>query len=114
MTATKTEYIYNGRDNRIDLLLKNDLNDGNGFVPANLSGVTKIDMDFDGTTVSSTDKAAGVITWDQPSYATGEIRCVLGASSIPAAEYPAVPIYVYDAGNPNGIRWEAVPIVVFD
>ena len=44
MTTTRLEYVYNLRDNRIDLRLKADLNDGNGWQYSDLSGVTQIDL----------------------------------------------------------------------
>ena len=69
-----------------------------------LSAATKITASIDGTLISSTDKAAGLITWDQSGYDTGEIRLDLGAQSLSAGQHRMV-IVVYDDDNTNGIVW---------
>ena len=83
----RTEIVYKGHDNTINLILKSD------GVAQDLSGVTKITATFGTTLVSSEDKAAGTITWDQAGYATGEIRIAAGAM------FPA-----HAGMNRNGIR----------
>jgi len=101
------EYIYLGHDNTIDRILKAD------DIPQDLSSVTKITMTFGDTTLESTDKASGIITWDQGGYDTGEIRMDLGAQTIDAGNYRA-PIVVYDATNTDGIVWDTINVVVVD
>lgn len=102
-----TEIVYRDHDNTIDLVLKSD------GIAQNLSGVTKITATFDDTLVSSTDKAAGLITWDQAGYDTGEIRIAIGGELITAKTYN-VPIIVYDAANANGVVWGYIVIEVKD
>ena len=92
------EIVYLGHDNTLDLCLKAD------GAAQDLSAATKITASIDGTLISSTDKAAGVITWDQSGYDTGEIRLDLGEQSLNAGQHRMV-IVVYDAGNTNGVVW---------
>ena len=102
-----TEVVYKGHDNTIDLVLKSD------NTAQDLSGVTKITASFTDILVSSTDKAAGLITWDQAGYDTGEIRIAIGGETITADTYN-VPIIVYDAANANGVIWGYIVIEVKD
>jgi hypothetical protein len=94
----KTETVFLGRDNSVDLLLKAD------GVAADLSSVTKITASFKGTLISSENSTAGVIRWGGAGFDTGEIQLHLGGQSIPVGKY-SVPIVVYDAANANGIQW---------
>lgn len=102
-----TEIVYKGHDNTIDLVLKSD------GTAQDLSGVTKITATFGDILVTSTDKAAGLITWDQAGYDTGEIRIAIGGESITASRYN-VPIIIYDAVNTDGIVWGYVIIRIID
>lgn len=102
-----TEVVYKDHDNTIDLILKSD------GIAQDLSGVTKITATFGDTLVSSTDKAAGLMTWDQAGYDTGEIRIAIGGESITAETYN-VPIIIYDAANANGVVWGYIVIEVKD
>ena len=110
----RPEYIYLGHNNRVDLLLKADNQDGLGSVAINLENVTQVTLSFDNLLISSTDKATGLITWDQPTYAKGEIRIAIGGEAIPAGAY-LVPVVVYDASATDGIVWEEeVRFIVVD
>jgi hypothetical protein len=102
----KTEIVYLGRDNTIDLLLKAD------DVAVDLSSVTKITASFGSVLVSSTDSAAGAIKWSGAGFDTGEIRIDVGAETIPVKTKYSVPIVVYDAVNTNGVHWGEVPVQV--
>ena len=93
-----TEFIWLGHDNTIDLLLKAD------GVATDLASVTKITITLGSKLITSTDAAAGLITWDQAGYDTGEIRMGLGGQTITAGSYSA-PLIVYDAANTTGIMW---------
>jgi len=93
-----SEIVYLTHDNTIDLLLKAD------GVVQDLSGVTKITATFGATTITSTDKAAGAIKWDQAGYDTGEIRLDLGDETIPATAYQ-VYIVIYDSAHTDGVVW---------
>lgn len=101
----ESEVLYLGHDNTIDLLLKAD------GVAVDLSSVNQITASFNSKLISSTDAAAGLITWAQDGYDTGEIRIAVGGQAIPAGKYN-VPIIVYDAANTNGIHWGYVPFEV--
>jgi hypothetical protein len=107
-----TEIVWLGHDNTIDLLLKAE--DANGDqVAQDLSSVNKITASFGSKLISSTEKAAGLITWDQAGYDIGEIRIDVGGETIAAAGYD-VPIITYDADNPDGIVWGEVSMLVKD
>ena len=100
-----SEIVFLAHDNTIDLLLKAD------GTAQDLSAVTKITATFGSTTITSTDKAAGAIKWDQSGYDTGEIRLDLGGESITAGSYYTA-IVVYDATNTNGVVWGYVTVEV--
>ena len=100
-----TEILFLGHDNTIDLVLKAD------GAAVDLAAVTAITATFNGTTVESTDKAAGAITWDQGGYDTGEIRMALGGETITPGTYD-VAINVKDPSNTEGIAWGYVRIEV--
>ena len=101
------EYILLGRDNTIDLLLLKEGPDDSSPVAVDLENATKITASFGDDLVSSVDKAAGVITWDQVGYDVGEIRLALGEEVLTAGTYQ-VPIIVYDAVNDDGIQWKRI------
>lgn len=100
-----TEIVYLGHDNTIDFQLVAD------DEAQDLSAVTKITATFGTKRISSTDKAAGVITWDQAGYDTGEIRLALGGESIPAGGYEMY-IVVYDPSNTDGVVWGPANVLV--
>lgn len=100
------EYIYLGTDNRIDLLLKSD------DVAQDLSGVTRITLDFNGTVVDSAI-SSGAFSW--PTATTGELQLTLGDESIPIGRYTrsiAVIVTLYDAVNTDGIVWDTFDAIV--
>ncbi len=101
-----TEIVYLSHDNINRLILRES------GVGQDLSAVTKITATFRDILISSTDKAVGVITWDQVGYVDGEIRLDLGGQAIPSGTYDDVYIVVYDAVNTNGIVWESFPAEV--
>lgn len=103
------EYVYKGHNNTIDKILKAD------GTAQDLIGVTQVTItigDFD--TLSSVDKAAGVITWDQDGYDTGEIRIDLGAVAAltGSTEVLKAVVVVYDPSNTDGIRWGSFKIKI--
>jgi hypothetical protein len=106
------EYVYLGRDNTVDLVLKkkHPVDDAT-WVAVELTAATKITATFGADLVESTDKAAGPITWDQVGYDTGEIRLALGAEALTPGAYE-VPIIVYDAVFTAGVQWKKVDITV--
>lgn len=106
------EYIHLGHDNTVDLLLKADNQDGAGAVAVDLTDVIKITLSFGAVLIESTDKAAGLITWDQTGYAVGEIRIAVGGESLPVGSM-VVPLIVYDASTLNGVVWDReLPFIV--
>jgi len=80
-----------------------------------LTAVTKIMATFDEAAskreITSTDAAAGDITWAQSGYQTGEIRLHFGRLTprIEDGRYE-VPIHIYAATFPNGIEMGTVDI----
>ena len=96
-----SEIVYLGHNNTIDLLLKAD------GVAQDLSNVTKITATLSTKTITSTDKANGIITWDQAEYDTGEIRLDFGNEDIVVSTYQMY-IIVYDAANTDGVVWGTV------
>jgi hypothetical protein len=103
--ALNTEIVYLGHNNSVDLLLKAD------GTAVDLTSVNKITASFNSKLISSTDAAAGLITWAQDGYDTGEIRIAVGGESIPAGKY-SVPLIVYDPSNAAGVHWGYVPAEV--
>ncbi len=101
----KTEIVYLGHDNRIDLILKAD------GVAVNLGSVTTMTISFGRKLIESINGSTDPILWAKAGYATGEVRLVLGAQEISPGTYYA-PLIVYDAGNPNGIVWGIIPISI--
>jgi len=114
------EVVYVTRDNRVDLRLKADYNDGNGMDYVDLAAATRMDIIVGSITVTSTNTANDVIRWAQVGYATGEVRMWLGQYTylvgttptyLPTGRYDA-PLIVYDPTNTHGIVWGHVPIHV--
>jgi len=79
--------------------------------PVDLSSVTKITASFGTKLISSTDKAAGLITWDQAGYEVGEIRIDAGGQTI-TPEGHDVPIITYDPDNEDGVVWGEMAVLV--
>jgi len=104
-----TERIYYGHDNTIDRILKSD------GVAVDLNLVTKIGITIGGVTFESSDKAAGVITWDQVGYDTGEIRIDIGneLTLLPlVGDIYDCEITVFDASHTKGIAWDTIRVEV--
>lgn len=95
------EIVYLGADNVIDLVLLEDC------IAVDLSGVTKMTLDFDGTKIDS-GTSPEAFDW---SAGDGKLSLALGAESIVTAIYDAE-LVVYDAENTNGIVWGSFKVVV--
>jgi hypothetical protein len=104
--STILEYVYLGRDNSIDILLKAD------GVAVDLSSVTQIDLIVGDVTISSTNQGVDLIRWAQVGYDTGEVRLALGDSSITASGKQRAYLIVYDPTNTAGINWGAIDLYV--
>ncbi len=103
----RPEIVYLGRDNSIDLEL---LSNGD---PADLSSITRMDLQVGEITISSDDPSSGPIRWAQPGYATGEVRLSLGDSALtPMASVQTGTLVVFDAANPDGIVWGEIRLLV--
>lgn len=114
MAILVTEIAYIGRDNRIDLILLADKNDGNGMQPQALDAVTKMDLLVLDVTVTSDNQEGDPIRWAQAGWDTGEVRLLLGLID-PDTISPCrcdAPLIVYDPSNPNGLVWEHVPLLL--
>ena len=95
--ANLLEYVYNGKDNTIDVLLKE------GGDAVDLSAVTRMVLkDLGGEWTIDYDTAPSAFDWD--TGVTGKVIIALGDQSITAGKY-WVRLIVYDAVNTNGIVW---------
>lgn len=95
------EIVYLGADNIIDLVLLED------SIAVDLSGVTKMILNFEGTAINS-DTSPDAFDW---SEGDGKLALALGAENIATALYDAK-LTVYDAENTNGIVWGTFKVVV--
>lgn len=99
------EIVYDGRDNTIDLLLKND------GTAQDLSSVTKIVLKVGSVTITDEDDDAWPIKWAGLGT-TGKIQMKLGDQGLTVGNtYPAT-LITYDAINTNGIVWGSFDITV--
>jgi len=95
--ADVLEYVYNSRNNTIDLLLKAD------GAAVDLSSVTRMvveDVAGDWSVDESTTPAA----FARSLTVTGKVVISLGAQSLTAGKY-ACRLIVYDPANTSGIVW---------
>jgi len=95
------ETVYLDRDNVIDLQLLVDNE------PVDLSGVTRMDLVFDETVISS-DDYPDVFDW---TIGNGVVRIKLYGMNIEQRYYDAQ-LIVYDDSTPHGIVWGIIPILV--
>jgi hypothetical protein len=103
----KTETVYLGHDNSIDLILQAD------GVAVDLAGVTAMKLTMRDVLISSTNQAADPIRWAQAGYDTGEIRLFLGDEVIEPGTYKTSAwLTVYDPTNPDGVVWGNIPLTV--
>lgn len=99
------ETVYNGYDNSIDLILKED-----GAAYTGLSAVTRmkcVDKDGDWTIDSAVDATA--FDWATEEE-TGKVLLKFGLQSIAAGSYIGK-LIVYDADHTNGIFWDYIGLV---
>jgi len=99
------EYVYLGRNNTVILQLKT------GGLAQDLSAVTRMTLDFDGTIVDS-DVSGGAFDW---SLGDGKVELALKDESITPGTYggdDSVDLIVYDPSNTAGIVWGKVPMIV--
>ena len=101
----KTEIVYLGHDNSIDIILKAD------GVAVPLDDVTDMSLTFGTTLIESDNGAADPLRWDKEGYDVGEVRIFLGDQTITPGSYKA-PLVVYDPTNPEGVVWGLIPITV--
>jgi len=99
-----TEYVYNGHDNLIDLLLKSD------DVAVDLSSMTKINLKVGSKTITNSTGTAWPIKWLNLGV-TGKVSMKLGDQSITVGKYIAE-LEVFDVNNPNGIHWGNFRLIV--
>ncbi len=101
-----TEIIWDGHDNSIDLILKQ-----NGSA-VDIAGTTRITASFGKRRIESNTPTANLIRWSGSGYVTGEVRLYLGTTSVIPGLYD-VPIITYqDMGSSNGIVWGPIKIRV--
>lgn len=102
----RTEIVYLGHDNSIDLILKAD------DAAVDLASVTDMSLTLGTTLIESDNGDSDPIRWAKVGYDTGEIRLFLGGETITAGNYQA-PLVVYDPTNVDGVVWGLIPIVVY-
>ena len=98
-----TEIVYEGHDNKINLLLRAD------GEAVDLSSVTKMELKLDDTTISSQDYPSA-FDWNSSST-TGEVILDLGDVGLEEGHYVAW-LVVYDSTNTDGIVWDKFHLVV--
>ena len=98
-----TEIVYEGHDNKINLLLKAD------GEAVDLSSVTKMELKLDDITISSQDYPSA-FDWNSSST-TGEVILDLGDVGLEEGHYVAW-LIVYDPTNTDGIVWDKFHLVV--
>jgi hypothetical protein len=109
------ESIYNGRDNRITLVLYNDES-----VLTDLSGLTRVTVKLDDTTTIDSDVVGATVIWwtDSITYrgtSTDVLRFKLGGQSITAGEYSSAEVVVYDSTLTNGAQLQSpLKLTVYD
>ena len=106
--------VYNGRDNRITLILF-----GNGEVITDLGAVSRVVMEIGGQTIDSDVVGQTVIWWFESVQYRGEqtnvLRFKLGEQGIPSGVYDDVKIAIYNPVYANGLMVEnSVKITVYD
>lgn len=107
MAMLELERVWIGRDNTVDLILKQ-----NGTA-VDLGGVNRMDLVLGAVTISSTSASTGIITWAQAGYATGEARIAVGhATAVNAGRFEGT-LIVYDFASTMGIVWgDEVPLQI--
>ena len=110
--SPRLEYIYNGHDNTIDLILSSTVDGVTS--PADLSGVTRMKLTFDGTTIDTNDQGVSTgagknFDWTQGD---GKLCLKLGSLDIPPGRYRKVELDVYDPANQDSILWGKLDIIV--
>ena len=103
----KKEVVYLNRDNEISLILKQ--NDS----AVDLSGVTDMTLVVGDYLIASSNASSQLIRWNDPTYATGEVRMTLGKSSILKEGYYEATLTLFDISATAGLVWDSnVPIWV--
>lgn len=104
----KTLTVYSGRDNTIDLLLKED------GVAINATAISRVVLEGVGDSVLDSDELGlgdgGVF---DTSLGGGKLRLRLGELNLLPSRYRDVGLIVYSIDNPHGIRWDTLSIEVF-
>ena len=110
----KTETVYIGHTNSIDVVLKAQSATSTVSSAVSLSSSTRMTITFNGKMYDSTNSTAQVITWNKAGYATGEVRLHLGsASGLSTGLYDAVLVVNTSDSTVDGYVWgDPIPIRV--
>ena len=104
------ETVYNEHDNRISLLLKASTINDPVLRVKTLENVTRMAISNKNRTIDSQEDAT---PWDWTTLqASGIVTIKLGLEKLQADKETPWTLYVYDATNPNGIRWGSFRIKV--
>lgn len=92
-----TETVFNSRDNRNDLELRED------GVIKNIVNTTRVVLDLDGSQIADSDVTPGIFDWTSEGV-NGRLFMKLGGQGFTPGDYTPR-LVLYDATNVNGIVW---------
>lgn len=102
------QVIWIGKDNTLDFILKED------GVAQDLSGVTKVELEFDSSSViTDTTPGSYPIKWEFTPAVVGKISLQLGKESATPTElekYHKATLTLFDGVNDDGITWGEIPL----
>lgn len=105
------ENIYNGRDNRIDLLLKAKIYPATTISAIPLTDVTRVTLKI-GNILLDSDVTASYFDWVS-SGADGILKLKLGAANLSLGKEQQAILYIFDPTNPNGIHWGEFKVNIY-
>lgn len=106
MPGSIREVIYLGRDNTIDLILKED------DVAVDLSSVSRMVLITPSFTVDSDTVGFGSGKAFDCTEGSGKVILKLGSATGVIAGTLRGILYVYDPANTNGIRWGEIKLII--
>ena len=101
------EIVYLGRDNTFELQL---LEQGLPLSQSDMAVITRIDLIFNGATVSSQDNPEA-LDWTSRA-AEAVVVFDLGGLSLSTGTDLSTVLIVYDASHPNGLVWATFTLKV--
>ncbi len=99
-----SEYVHKGNDNTNDFILKAD------GASVDLSGVSKMVLDFGGGISVNSDDDSVVFDWS--GGFGGLVLAMGGISELVAGKQYQPSLTVFDALNTNGVNWGKIDVVI--